>query len=348
MRLPYLLRRLMEIREHPHGGPFRIRLSSIEATEVTRELLDVMAEHADRICPHLHVSMQSGSDGVLRRMHRRWGAQRFVDRCKLAQTTLDLPALTTDIIVGFPGETDDEFVETCEVVRELEFSKLHIFPFSARRSTPAATMPNQVAPPVKAARCEQLKQIEKATQQAYFRRLAGKRLDVLVQSPVRGRAGRMWGTACRYASVELAGGLDLDSQLVPVIAGAPRAEVEVRSFDHRPGGETLDNERAEKVVGGKLQQRAVGRIRDHRFDAEGGEQFCFTLRPGKRRRRFGRAEQADRVWIECENDRRPADCGSLLADRSDDPCVAPMDAVEIANRHGAAAEIVGPGCCVND
>ncbi|MGC3969841.1 MAG: radical SAM protein [Pirellulales bacterium] len=86
VRLSHLLENLVEV-----DGRFRVRLSSIEATEVTRELVGVMTRYPDRICPHLHVSMQSGSDGVLRRMKRRWGAKRFIDRCKLVQDSLDQP-----------------------------------------------------------------------------------------------------------------------------------------------------------------------------------------------------------------------------------------------------------------
>jgi threonylcarbamoyladenosine tRNA methylthiotransferase MtaB len=89
-RLSHLVRRLAEL-----PGDFRIRLSSIEATEVTRELIDAMTEHPQKIAPHLHISMQSGSDSVLRRMRRRWGGQRFIDRCRLVQQRLDRPAITT-------------------------------------------------------------------------------------------------------------------------------------------------------------------------------------------------------------------------------------------------------------
>ncbi len=107
IRLSHLVRQIAAL-----PGDFRVRLSSIEATEVTRELIDVMADHGDKVAPHLHISMQSGSDGVLRRMRRRWGSRRFIDRCRLVQERLDRPAITTDIIVGFPGETDAEFQET--------------------------------------------------------------------------------------------------------------------------------------------------------------------------------------------------------------------------------------------
>jgi threonylcarbamoyladenosine tRNA methylthiotransferase MtaB len=207
-RLSHLVDRLVRL-----PGDFRIRLSSIEATEVTRELIHVMAEHTDKVCPHLHISMQSGSDDVLRRMRRRWGAQRFVDRCRLVRESLDQPAFTTDVIVGFPGETDAEFAATCRVCEEVGFSKIHIFPFSPRRTTPAAEMPDQVRPEVKAERVRRLADLEGSLRDRYFRSLIGRPLRVLVESPSENE-GQMLGTACRYAPIEFAGTTDLARQFV--------------------------------------------------------------------------------------------------------------------------------------
>ncbi len=168
-------------------GDFRVRLSSIEATEVTRELIEVMAAHPQRVCPHLHVSMQSGSDRVLRRMRRRWGSQRYLDRCQLVRQALDRPALTTDIIVGFPGETEDDFLATCQVAEEVGFSKIHIFPFSARRGTPAAEMSDQVDPATKAERARRLAELELTLRARYFDQLVGRGVRVLVESPLAER-----------------------------------------------------------------------------------------------------------------------------------------------------------------
>lgn len=198
VRLSHLVDRLAQL-----DGEFRIRLSSIEATEVTRELVAVMAEHAGRVCPHLHVSLQSGSDRVLRRMRRRWCSRRFVDRCRLVGETLDRPAFTTDIIVGFPGESDADFDATCRVAEEVGFSKIHIFPFSPRRGTAAATMLDQVHPKVKQARVDHLRECEARLAGHYFDSLVGRRLQVMVESPVQSRPGIAYGTSCRYAPVEL-------------------------------------------------------------------------------------------------------------------------------------------------
>ncbi len=199
-RLSHLLEQIVEL-----PGDFRVRLSSIEATEVTRELIAVMRRGGERICPHLHISMQSGSDAVLRRMRRRWGAQRFIDRCGLLKDALDQPAITTDIIVGFPGESDADFEATCEVSRQVGFSKIHVFPFSARRGTPAAEMTDQIPPEVKQRRVQDLSNLERQLRADYFEQLQGRALRVLVERPVDGIAGQFMGTSCRYATVELAG-----------------------------------------------------------------------------------------------------------------------------------------------
>ncbi len=212
-RLSHLVERLAAL-----PGTFRIRLSSIEATEVTRELVGVMAAFPQRVCPHLHVSMQSGSDAVLARMRRRWGARRFVDRCQLVREALDRPALTTDVIVGFPGETEDDFQATCRVCEVVGFSKIHIFPFSPRRGTPAAEMAEQVSPAVKAERGRRLAELESRLRERYFSSLRGQRLEVLVESPAE-RPGRMLGTACRYAPVELTGDSRLAGRFAQVEAG---------------------------------------------------------------------------------------------------------------------------------
>lgn len=216
VRLAHLLERLASL-----PGDFRVRLSSIEATEVTRELMDVMAAHPEKICPHLHISMQSGSDGVLRRMRRRWGSQRFVDRCRMLKQRLHLPAITTDIIVGFPGETEAEFQETIDVSREVGFSKIHIFPFSARRGTPAATMPNQLPKTLKQERVHRLAEVEAELRDEYFASLRGERLRVLVEGQ-SGESPTFVGTACRYAPVELAADGSQVGEFADVVAGEVR------------------------------------------------------------------------------------------------------------------------------
>jgi threonylcarbamoyladenosine tRNA methylthiotransferase MtaB len=222
-RLSHLVRQIAEL-----PGDFRVRLSSIEATEVTRELVEVMADYGDKIAPHLHISMQSGSDSVLRRMRRRWGSRRYIDRCRMVQERLDRPAITTDIIVGFPGETDAEFQETIATAREVGFSKIHIFPFSARRGTPAAEMPDQVPKRVQQERSRELAAVETELRDAYYRGLLGHKLRVLVETEERAarseeRGMETWlGTSCRYATVELATTSATEGQFVDVVASEVR------------------------------------------------------------------------------------------------------------------------------
>ncbi len=215
VRLSHLLRRLAELEVET---PFRVRLSSIEATEVTPELLEVIGEFPQRICPHLHISMQSGSDAVLRRMRRRWGTQRFLDRCRLAQRVLDQPALTTDIIVGFPGETEEDFQQTLVLTEAVGFSKTHIFPFSPRRGTPAAEMAEQVPEEVKKERSQRLADLEARLRERYFESLVGRDLTVMVEQTQAQHWGYLTGTACRYAPVEFPPEGDTLTGLVPVRA----------------------------------------------------------------------------------------------------------------------------------
>ncbi len=121
----------------------RIRLSSLEPADVTPRLLDTFCEHS-KIMPHLHLSMQSGSNAILKKMCRQYTADEFRDKIKSIKSRLDRPAITTDIIVGFPGETDADFEQTIDLAKEVGFAKMHIFSFSPRKGTPAATMQDKV------------------------------------------------------------------------------------------------------------------------------------------------------------------------------------------------------------
>ncbi len=207
--LTELVRRVVEL-----PGEFRLRLSSLEAVEVTDALIDLMADRPQRICPHLHLSMQSGSDAVLTRMRRRWPVGPFVDRCEQIREALDTPALTTDVIVGFPGETDADFVATCEVVEQVGFSKLHVFRFSPRQGTSAAEMPDQIPEPVKQQRAAELSRLGDRIRSDYFESLVGRSLQVLVETPWEDHPRMLLGTSGRYSPVVVPGGEELLGQLV--------------------------------------------------------------------------------------------------------------------------------------
>jgi threonylcarbamoyladenosine tRNA methylthiotransferase MtaB len=199
VRLGRLLQRLARL-----PGDFRLRLSSLEAAEARDDLVGVLAREP-RVCPHLHLCLQSGSDPVLAAMKRRYRSAGFLERCRRIRAALDEPALTTDVIVGFPGETDADFEATCRVVREAGFCRIHVFSYSPRQGTAAAAWGDSVPPGVKAQRRERLREIERELADAYLRGLVGRRLDVLVEGADPQRPGHAQGTSCRSVTVSFPG-----------------------------------------------------------------------------------------------------------------------------------------------
>ena len=204
-------------------GGFRLRLSSLEAAEATPRLIALMADYRERICPHLHLSMQSGSNAVLERMRRRWTSRQFVEKCLSVRAALDYPALTTDVIVGFPGETEADFEATCRAVESVGFSKVHVFRFSPRQGTAAAEMPDDVPAAEKQRRGAELDKLGKQLRQRFLDGLVGRELNVLLESPSTERPGVLLGTSARYAPVEFLGTEDQIGRLVTVTAGASTA-----------------------------------------------------------------------------------------------------------------------------
>lgn len=212
-RLWHLLEKIANL-----PGHFRVRLSSLEATEVTDDFVRVLADYPTKICPHLHLSLQSGSNRILRMMKRRYRIEKFLHRCEKIKSRLDLPAFSTDIIVGFPGETEDDFQQTIKAAREVGFSKIHVFPFSARRGTVAETMPDQIPKEVINQRRQLLSEVAHELSLEYYRDLIGRRLEMLVETPAEDDPGVMRGTACRYAPLRLRTLPALAGQLVDVQA----------------------------------------------------------------------------------------------------------------------------------
>ena len=191
--LPALLSQVAQIPNLP-----RIRLSSLDPADVTARLLDVLAAHPN-IMPHLHLSLQSGSDAVLRRMARPYTADEFRARIALIRSRLDRPALTTDIIVGFPGETEADFEQTLALAREVAFAKMHVFPFSVRQGTAAARMQPRVPPQVTKARSQRLRDLDRDLQTRFRAQFLGETAQVLIESTHPHPTGR----AERYFKVEV-------------------------------------------------------------------------------------------------------------------------------------------------
>ncbi len=194
-------------------GDWRLRLSSIEAAEVNGDFLKA-ARDCEHLCPHFHPSLQSGSDAVLQRMRRRYRIGRFLEQLQQMRDSLKTPAFSTDVIVGFPGETDAEFEQTVDACRAARFMKLHIFPFSAREGTVAASLPNQVQPEVKKHRMQQLGQVERELAREFYKSMLGNRIEILVEQEIPDRPGWVRGTERRYIPVAMPGSSDDVGRLV--------------------------------------------------------------------------------------------------------------------------------------
>lgn len=197
-RLRHLLQRLDKI-----PGSWRMRLSSIEAAEIDNDFIDAAAD-CEHLCPQFHPALQSGSNAVLQRMRRRYSVENFLAKLDRMRERMDHPAFATDVIVGFPGETEAEFQETIQACRHAEFMKIHLFPFSPRAGTPAATAPDQIHGTIRQERMTRLEQLERDLAERYYASLLGRSLEVMVES-VSTRDGWVCGTDRRYVPVELPG-----------------------------------------------------------------------------------------------------------------------------------------------
>jgi threonylcarbamoyladenosine tRNA methylthiotransferase MtaB len=181
-------------------GVARIRLGSIEPETVTEGLLRRLRA-LPQFCPHFHVSLQSGSAETLKRMGRRYNPAQYLEKLALIRAYFPDAGVTTDVIAGFPGETDREFSESAAFVSSAGFLKVHVFPYSRRPGTPAADMPGQVPNAVKAARAAAMQAAAAPSGRAFLAGMLGKTLPVLFESPVEGRPGWMRGYAPNYVDI---------------------------------------------------------------------------------------------------------------------------------------------------
>ena len=187
----------------------RVRLGSLEPRTVT-EAFCLRAAKLDNLCPHFHLSMQSGCDATLRRMNRKYDTARFYESVDLLRKHFDRPAVTTDMIVGFPVETEEEFAQSLEFIRRCAFAAMHIFPYSRRPGTPAAAMPGQVPKAVKEERAGRAAEIAAGMEQDYLSRFAGQTMEVLFEEE---RDGLWRGHTTRYCEVRVRSGENLHNQL---------------------------------------------------------------------------------------------------------------------------------------
>jgi len=190
----------------------RLRLSSLQPQEISPELIGLW--HEKRLCPHFHLSLQSGSDGVLNRMKRRYSLSDYQWAVSLIRGIVPEVAITTDIIVGFPGETEAEFEQSYNFCRQLEFARIHVFPYSPRQETQAAQMPYPVGDKVKKQRSQKMLTLAKESAQNFSQRFLGRTMPVLWEKQ---SGGGVWsGHTPNYIKVYTKSSKDLTNKLLPV------------------------------------------------------------------------------------------------------------------------------------
>ena len=168
---------------HEVEGLKRIRLGSLEPRIITEKFVQTISG-LEKMCPHFHLSLQSGCNATLKRMNRKYTAEEYYEKCELLRKYFEHPALTTDVIVGFPGETEEEFQQSMSFVDKVNFYETHIFKYSKREGTKAAVMPDQVPEQVKTVRSNQLLALNEKKQKEFEQYYLGKSVEVLMEEEI--------------------------------------------------------------------------------------------------------------------------------------------------------------------
>ena len=199
---------------HEVEGIERIRLGSLEPRIITEEFAQTIAK-LPKMCPHFHLSLQSGCNATLKRMNRRYTAEEYYEKCQLLRKYFDNPALTTDVIVGFPGETEEEFKITEEYLKKIHFYEMHIFKYSVREGTKAAVMPDQVPEQKKTERSNILLSLEKKMSEEFRNYYVGKEKTALLEEElvVDGKT-YFTGYTKEYVKIAVKSAADLSNQFV--------------------------------------------------------------------------------------------------------------------------------------
>lgn len=201
---------------HEVEGIERIRLGSLEPRIITEEFAKTIAS-LPKMCPHFHLSLQSGCDETLKRMNRRYSAEEYYEKCQLLRKYFGNPALTTDVIVGFPGETEEEFAQSKAFVDKIDFYETHIFKYSKRAGTKAAVMENQVPEEIKTKRSNELLELNRQKMEAYEEKLVGTVQEVLMEESIE-KDGEIYqvGHTKEYVKISLKTDENLSNQIVSV------------------------------------------------------------------------------------------------------------------------------------
>ena len=232
------------------SGLERIRMSSLEPRIMTEAFIRSLAEHK-KVCPHFHLSLQSGCDETLRRMNRHYTTEEFAHSVELLRKYYDRPAITTDVIVGFPGETEAEFEQTCAFLEKIRFYEIHVFRYSRRNGTVAAKMKVQIPEPVKALRSDRLLAMTAAQSSAYRKQFMGEEETLLIEELCDDGEHKYWvGSTSRYVTGAVPAGISHAQELH---SEAPQAQglaecvpgtLQKGRFDNR----TIQLSRGEAVV----------------------------------------------------------------------------------------------------
>lgn len=192
---------------------YRIRISSIEIVEIDDKLIDLIS-NSKVVVDHLHIPLQAGSDEILKRMNRRYNIEYFKNVINKIREKVPNIAITTDVIVGFPYETDELFNKTVENIKEINFAQLHVFPYSPRKGTPAASMSNQIDPKIKKERVQTLMNLSRKLNGAYIEKYLNKELDILFETI--DNDGYLYGHSTNYIKVRAKGNKELINQIKKV------------------------------------------------------------------------------------------------------------------------------------
>jgi len=192
----------------------RLRLSSLQPSEISPEFLALW--HDERLCRHFHLALQSGSDTVLQRMKRSYSLNQYQRAVNLIKDTISDAAITTDIMVGFPGESDEEFEESCSFCRQAGFANIHVFPYSPRPGTPAAGMPKQIKDKVKQERNQRMLELSRSSQRKFCEQFLGQTMPVLWEKETQPGSGTYSGLTGNYIRVLAHSEKTLDNEITSV------------------------------------------------------------------------------------------------------------------------------------
>jgi len=201
---------------HEIGGIERIRLGSIEPTTITREFVQT-ASGLEKLCPHYHISLQSGCDETLKRMNRKYTTSQYESSVNLLRENIDDVSITTDVMVGFPGETEEEFLQTYEFLKRIEFMRMHVFKFSPRKGTPAYSFKAQVPAGEKEKRSKMVIELSQENTLKFNKRFIGRVAPVLFEQEVQSMPGFYEGLTPNYIRVLCKGDSRLKGEILKVM-----------------------------------------------------------------------------------------------------------------------------------